>query len=128
MITVYSMNTCPDCVCVKEEIKGDTRFRLVDIGEHVLNLRDFLKLRDTNTAFNEVKLRGSVGIPCFVFPNGKVLFNLQEVLGEIADDDLGEVANADLGEIANADSNLKALNLPEIAINGSACSIDGSGC
>lgn len=112
MITVYSMNTCPDCVCVKEEIKGDTRFRLVDIGEHVLNLRDFLKLRDTNTAFNEVKLRGSVGIPCFVFPNGKVLFNLQEVLGEIA----------------NADSNLKALNLPEIAANGSACSIDGSGC
>lgn len=36
MITIYGMDTCPDCVAVKEQIKGrEGEFEYKDIGSHV---------------------------------------------------------------------------------------------
>lgn len=106
MITVFSMSTCPDCVTVKEKLQGDERFHFVDIGEHVLNLRAFLQVRDNNAAFNCAKANGSIGIPCFVLPNGKVFFNLEEI------------PTKDFTEISSS----AETSVPK------ACNLDGSGC
>lgn len=46
MIKIYVMNTCPDCTDVKEQVKGNDKYEVVDIGEHVRNLKEFLRLRD----------------------------------------------------------------------------------
>ena len=35
MIKIYSMNTCPDCIYVEEQIQGDDRYEIIDIGSHV---------------------------------------------------------------------------------------------
>ncbi len=79
MIKVFVMQTCPDCTQVKEQLSNDPRFELVDIGEHVRNLKQFLTLRDAHPAFERVKKLGNVGIPCFLMENGSVTFALKHV-------------------------------------------------
>lgn len=98
MIKIYSMKTCPYCTYVEEQVKGDDRFRIIDIGGHVRNLGQFLKLRDHSPAFDHAKEVGDVGIPCFVLEDGTVTLKPEDV------------------------------GLTEWQPDGPACSIDGKGC
>ncbi len=101
MIKIYVMSTCPDCTEVKRLATGDERFKIVDLGEHVHNLREFMRLRDTHPKFRVARERGLVGIPSFVLEDGTVTFKAEE---------------AGLGID------------PAAPKPGSSCSIDGSGC
>ena len=65
MIKIYGMSTCPDCTYVEKQVEGNSNYEIIDIGEHVRNLKEFLKLRDSNPAFDVMKRVGAVGIPCF---------------------------------------------------------------
>ena len=49
------------------------------IGEHVANMKEFIRLRDTNPVFDEAKREGYIGIPCFVKEDGTVCFEIGEV-------------------------------------------------
>ena len=51
MIKIYSMNTCPDCIYVEEQIQGDDRYEIIDIGSHVKYLKEFLRIRDNSPVF-----------------------------------------------------------------------------
>ena len=42
MIKIYGMKSCPDCSFVDEQVKGNGRYEVIDIGEHVRNLKAFL--------------------------------------------------------------------------------------
>ena len=55
MIKMYVMHTCPDCEYVEKQVEGNPNFEVIDIGKHVRNLKQFIKLRDTNPAFDEAK-------------------------------------------------------------------------
>lgn len=73
MIKIYGTKTCPDCAYICEQIKGNTdNYEFVDIGEHVKNLKEFLVMRDTSPVFEECRTNSYVGIPCFVFEDGKI--------------------------------------------------------
>lgn len=86
MITVYVMASCPDCAQVKTQLKDDPRFQLIDIGEQARNLKAFLQLRDQHHAFDPVKARGNIGIPCFVMEDGSITFKFDRIrLEEIPD-------------------------------------------
>lgn len=99
MIKIYGMSSCPDCNFVKQQVSGDEKYQLIDIGENVRNLKEFLRLRDNNPIFDEAKRSGSVGIPCFVLEDGTVTLT---------------------PEHAGIESK------PEN--DGPSCSIDGKGC
>ncbi len=101
MTKIYVMNTCPDCAEVKRIAAGDERFQIIDIGEHVRNLKEFMKLRDTHPKFKHARERGLVGIPAFVKEDGTVTFKAEEVGLVIA---------------------------PAVYETGATCNIDGSGC
>lgn len=77
------MSTCPDCTQVKAQAKNDPRFEIIDIGEHVHNLKQFLRLRDSSLAFDTAKANGWVGIPCYVLEDGSIQFSLDGI--EIAE-------------------------------------------
>lgn len=98
MITVYGMPSCPDCSYVGRQIEGNESFRFVDIGAHVKNLKEFLRLRDRSEVFDDAKKNGYAGIPCFVLEDGTVTLRPE-------------------------DAGLQSR--PE---EGKACRIDGSGC
>ena len=76
MTKVFVMSTCPDCTQVKTRLTGNPDYELIDIGEHVRNLKQFLSLRDNNPAFNQAKANGSVGIPCFLLEDGTIQFSM----------------------------------------------------
>ncbi len=104
VITVYSMETCPDCTYVEVEAEDNPEsFRFIDIGEHVKNLKEFLHLRDADPAFDAAKAKGSIGIPCFVSEDGFVTLKPE-------------------------DAGLRSRPVEEQPVQGAACSIDGSGC
>lgn len=78
MIKIYGMKSCPDCAAVDKQVEGDSRYQVIDIGEHVRLLKEFLRLRDTNPVFDEAKKKGYAGIPCFVLEDGTVTLNPEE--------------------------------------------------
>lgn len=100
MIKIYGMSTCPDCTYVEKQVEGNSNYEIIDIGEHVRNLKEFLKLRDSHPAFAAAKRLGIVGIPCFVLGDGTVTLRPEE-----------------------------AGLLPRPKENaGASCNLDGSGC
>ena len=153
MITVYVMESCADCAHVKEQLKGNPHFNIVDIGQHVRSLKSFLHLRDTRTEFTTIKARGAIGIPCFVQEDGKITFELdnihiEETSGSIAcsinstassiDGTAssidgatcnidGATSNID-GAASSIDGAASSINDTASSIDGAACSIDGTGC
>lgn len=80
MIKVYVMSTCPDCFKVKSQLQDNPYFQLVDLGEHVHNLKEFIRLRDNNPVFDPIKEKGYLGIPCFVLEDGTISFSTEEFL------------------------------------------------
>ena len=78
MIKIYGMKSCPDCVAVDKQVEGDSRYQVIDIGEHVRLLKEFLRLRDNNPVFDEAKKKGYAGIPCFVLEDGTVTLDPEE--------------------------------------------------
>jgi glutaredoxin-related protein len=100
MTKVYVMESCPDCVEVKQRYSNDPGFELVDIGKQARDLKEFLVLRDTHPAFEKVRERGNIGIPCFVKNDGTVIISLKKF------DDSVEPVYAE----------------------GAACNLDGTGC
>ena len=102
---VYVMSGCPDCTQVKELAKTDARFTLIDIAESPRNLKEFLRLRDTHPAFDRVKERGTIGIPCFVQEDGDIVFSLNRLKNH-------PVLDATTDDVPT----------------GATCSLDGKGC
>ncbi|MCI6672350.1 MAG: glutaredoxin-related protein [Prevotella sp.] len=98
MIKIYGMKSCPDCVVVDEQAKNDEHYQIIDIGEHVRYLKEFLKLRDSHPAFADARAKGYAGIPCFVLEDGTVTLNPEEA------------------------------GLSSSPVSGSSCRLDGSGC
>ena len=76
------MSTCPDCFDLKVRLSGNPDFEIIDIGEHVRKLKEFIRLRDSSPAFDSVRANGSIGIPCFVSEDGQVRFDTEEFLRE----------------------------------------------
>lgn len=79
MIKIYGMKTCPDCTFVEEQIEGKADFQVIDIGEHVKNMKEFIRIRDVDPAFDEIRGTGSLGIPCFVREDGSVTLAPEDV-------------------------------------------------
>ena len=72
-MTIYGSMLCPDCVeCVKDLDAAGTKYTFCDFSENLLNLKNFLMIRDQNDVFEEVKREGKIGIPCIVYDDGTI--------------------------------------------------------
>ena len=76
---MYVMKTCPYCAHVMKQVVGNPHFKVIDIGEDVHDMKEFLKLRDNNPAFDEEKATGDVCIPCYVREDGSVTHSSKDV-------------------------------------------------
>ena len=78
MTKIYLMESCPDCIEVKQRYNDNPEYELIDIGRHVRALKEFLVLRDNHPAFAKVRERSNIGIPCFVKEDGTVIISLKK--------------------------------------------------
>ena len=69
---MYVMKSCPYCAHVMKQVEGNPEFKVIDIGEDVRYMKEFLALRDNDPAFDEEKATGDVCIPCYVREDGSV--------------------------------------------------------
>ena len=76
MIKIYGMPTCPYCDFIEPQIKGrEEEFEYINIGELISNLSAFMRLRDSDPIFDHCKEINDVGVPAFVFEDGRVSLN-----------------------------------------------------
>jgi len=62
-----------------EQVEGNPEFKVIDIGEDVRYMKEFLALRDNDPAFDEEKATGDVCIPCYVREDGSVTLMSKDV-------------------------------------------------
>ena len=76
MLKIYGSMQCPDCVeCRKDLDKSNVKYEFLDFADSLLNLKEFLTIRDQNPIFDEIKREGKIGIPCIVEDNSSVLLD-----------------------------------------------------
>lgn len=78
---MYGTKNCPDVRAALTEIaeKGlDIEFRNFD--DSVAYLKEFVLMRDRRAEFADKKENGYLGIPCFVTEEGKIFFELKDIL------------------------------------------------
>ena len=73
------MKSCPYCAHVVKQVEGNPEFKMIDIGEDVRYMKEFLALRDNDPAFDEEKATGDVCIPCYVREDGNVTLMSKDV-------------------------------------------------
>lgn len=56
------------------------QYKYLSFSDSIMNLRKFLKYRDEEPMFEEVKAAGRVGLPFFQLEDGTLTFSLEEVL------------------------------------------------
>lgn len=73
MLKYYGADICPDCVEAHALLaqKGIAA-EFVDITANTANLKAFLALRDSRPEFEPVKQAGGIGIPAFVWEDGRL--------------------------------------------------------
>ena len=78
---LYGSVLCPDCVDAFDMLKEkNIDYDYVDINESMKTLKEFLKLRDNRDEFKEVRENSNVGIPCFLFDDGSIIFDVDKIV------------------------------------------------
>lgn len=73
MLKVYGTMLCKDCVACGARFDEDkVEYEFLPIDKDLDHLKAFLKLRDNNALFNEIKEAGGIGIPCVVTEEGEI--------------------------------------------------------
>lgn len=82
-VIVFGSKHWPTCEPAKEYLsENNIEFIYLDITENMMNLKKFLKYRDTRPEFDKIKETGMVGLPCIVINNGeKIIFDVKEIEG-----------------------------------------------
>ena len=81
MLKIYGSEQCRDCVICKNELDAaGVEYLYLNISENLLFLKKFLKLRDEEAAFDEIRKAGKIGIPCIVREDGTVTLEWSEFL------------------------------------------------
>ena len=80
MLKIYGSPMCKDCVICKEELdKAGVAYVYMDITGNLLFLKKFLKLRETS-AFDPIREKGQIGIPCILREDDSFTFDWKEFL------------------------------------------------
>lgn len=75
MIKLYGSALWPDCDPVKEVLSAkNIKYAYLDITTNMRFLKDFLKIRDNNSDFDNIKKENKIGIP-LIDDDGEIYVN-----------------------------------------------------
>lgn len=81
MLKIYGSMLCPDCVACRADLdRAGVAYEYLDFAENLMNLKEFLKIRDNNPLFDEIRGAGKIGIPCIVTENGEVTLDWETLV------------------------------------------------
>lgn len=83
MLKIYGSMQCPDCVECRQDLdNAGIEYEYLDFAESLLNLKEFLLIRDSDSVFDTIKREGKIGIPCIIDGNGKVNFDWSQYVSQ----------------------------------------------
>ena len=83
MVKIYGTTLCVDCLeCMETFDKEGIEYTLYDFKDDIENLKVFIHLRDTDPAFDRVKEKDALGIPCIVKEDGSIVIGLKRFMRE----------------------------------------------
>ena len=81
MLKIYGMMICPDCVeCCADLDRANVEYTFLDFSKETKNLKEFLKIRDTNPLFDKAREDGNIGIPCIVREDESITLSWEEYM------------------------------------------------
>lgn len=81
MLKIYGSMLCPDCVRCRQELeRAGVEYVFLEFADSLQNLKEFLKLRDENPLFDEVRAQGKIGIPCLQREDGSLTLRWEEAI------------------------------------------------
>ena len=81
MLKIYGSMQCPDCTGCRADLdRAGVDYEYLDFGASLKYLKEFLAIRDENPMFDQVREKGSIGIPCILREDGTVTFSWEEFL------------------------------------------------
>ncbi|KOA20819.1 hypothetical protein CLHOM_09620 [Clostridium homopropionicum DSM 5847] len=86
-VNVIGSHLCTDTLYALVKLKDKKiEVEFEDISSSFPSLKAFLKARENNPIYNNVKKNGGIGIPFFTLEDGTRTFELDEVLKKIMED------------------------------------------
>ena len=81
MLKIYGSMLCPDCVQCRSDLdRAGVEYEYLDFGDSLMNLKEFLKIRDNSPSFDAAREAGSIGIPCIVDGEGNISLDWEQYL------------------------------------------------
>jgi len=80
-VTVIGSHLCPDTLAALGKLSAvgaDIDFK--DILSCHADLKEYLKLRDTNVLYEEIRGTERLGVPCFILENNEVTMDINKAL------------------------------------------------
>ena len=105
MLKVYGSEMCPDCIECKYNLdRNNIEYENIDITKSLKSLKEFLKLRDKESIYDEAKDNSYIGIPTLITDDGKITLDWESFFTD------------------------KGIEVAHLGDEGSACGVDGKGC
>ena len=80
---LYGTSLCPDCVEANNILdKANVKYDYINIMESTANLKEFLQYRDKRTEFIAIRADGLLGIPCFVYGEDEITFEITTAINQ----------------------------------------------
>lgn len=83
-VTIYGMHKCINC---RETIglfdSKEISYDFIEITDSTTTMKEFLKYRDNEKLFKEVKKENKIGIPFFVFEDGFKTLDIDKAINVI---------------------------------------------
>ncbi len=88
-LLIFGMDACINCREAKEFLdENKIPYMYFDITETTGNMKKFLKLRDHEDLFADVRAEGKIGIPCYKLEDGSLSLDLNQVLDKMGRTDI----------------------------------------
>lgn len=81
MLKIYGSMLCKDCIQCRQDLDAaGVAYSYHDFADELLNLKEFLQIRDREPIFGVAKEDGLIGIPCIVCEDGSVTLQWKQFL------------------------------------------------
>lgn len=80
-VTIIGSHLCPDTLAALNKLSAvGAEIDFKDILSCHADLKEYLKLRDTNALYEEIRGTERLGIPCFILENNELTMDINKAL------------------------------------------------
>lgn len=81
---ILGTNLCIECQKAEKQLQqAGIEYEYTDFTDSIEVLKEFIRFRDTHKEFDTAKANGKIGVPCFVFEDGEIIFHVEDAIQKL---------------------------------------------